>query len=63
MYLEGRCEKLLLDSNEDIRDENDSISRITICAMIFVNYGGGNYWFFEHAEWNGLTFADVIFPW
>jgi heparan-alpha-glucosaminide N-acetyltransferase len=24
---------------------------------------GGKYWFFEHAEWNGLTFADLLFPW
>lgn len=31
--------------------------------MIFVNYGGGKYWFFEHAEWNGLTVADLLFPW
>ena len=31
--------------------------------MIFVNYGGGRYWFFEHAEWNGLTVADLVFPW
>jgi heparan-alpha-glucosaminide N-acetyltransferase len=25
--------------------------------------GGGGYWFFEHADWNGLTVADVLFPW
>jgi heparan-alpha-glucosaminide N-acetyltransferase len=31
--------------------------------MIFVNYGGGGYWFLDHAPWNGLTFADVLFPW
>jgi heparan-alpha-glucosaminide N-acetyltransferase len=31
--------------------------------MIFVNYGGGGYWFFEHADWNGLTVADLLFPW
>ncbi|KAJ6661666.1 hypothetical protein lerEdw1_013905, partial [Lerista edwardsae] len=23
--------------------------------MIFVNYGGGNYWFFEHTPWNGIV--------
>ena len=25
--------------------------------MIFVNYGGGGYWFFDHSFWNGLTVA------
>jgi len=31
--------------------------------MIFVNYGGAGYWYFEHAPWNGLTLADTVFPW
>ena len=31
--------------------------------MIFVNDGAGGYWFFEHATWNGLQLADVVFPW
>ena len=31
--------------------------------MIFVNYGGGGYWFFDHSIWNGLTVADLVFPW
>jgi len=31
--------------------------------MIFVNYGGGSYWFFNHSIWNGLTVADLVFPW
>lgn len=31
--------------------------------MIFVNYGGGGYRFTEHAVWNGLTVADLVFPW
>lgn len=31
--------------------------------MIFVNDGGGFYWFFEHATWNGLLVADLVFPW
>jgi heparan-alpha-glucosaminide N-acetyltransferase len=30
--------------------------------MIFVNFGGGKYMFMEHATWNGLTVADVLFP-
>lgn len=31
--------------------------------MIFVNYGCGGYAILEHALWNGLHLADVIFPW
>ena len=31
--------------------------------MIFVNYGGGGYWFFNHSKWNGVTVADLVFPW
>jgi len=31
--------------------------------MIFVNDGGGSYWFFEHATWNGLLVADLVFAW
>ena len=31
--------------------------------MIFVNYGGGGYWYFAHSPWNGLTVADLVFPW
>jgi heparan-alpha-glucosaminide N-acetyltransferase len=27
--------------------------------MIFVNYGGGGYWFFDHSAWNGLTVRVV----
>ncbi|PIO28848.1 hypothetical protein AB205_0098810 [Aquarana catesbeiana] len=31
--------------------------------MVFVNYGGGGYCFFKHQSWNGLTLADLVFPW
>lgn len=41
----------------------DTFRGFALCLMIFVNYGGGGYWFFEHASWNGLTFADLLFPW
>ena len=41
----------------------DTFRGISLCLMIFVNYGGGGYWFFEHAAWNGLTIADLLFPW
>lgn len=28
-------------------------SRFALTVMVFVNYGGGGYWFFQHAPWNG----------
>lgn len=31
--------------------------------MIFVNYGCGGYELLDHAVWDGLHMADVIFPW
>ncbi|GAB1602916.1 heparan-alpha-glucosaminide N-acetyltransferase-like [Argonauta hians] len=41
----------------------DTFRGINILAMIFVNYGGGEFWFFRHSPWNGLTVADIVFPW
>ncbi|XP_044733206.1 heparan-alpha-glucosaminide N-acetyltransferase [Chrysoperla carnea] len=41
----------------------DTFRGICIVMMIFVNDGAGAYRFLEHAVWNGLQFADVIFPW
>ncbi|GAB1608749.1 heparan-alpha-glucosaminide N-acetyltransferase-like, partial [Argonauta hians] len=41
----------------------DTLRGIAISVMIFVNYGGGGYQYFEHAQWNGLTVADLVFPW
>ncbi len=41
----------------------DTFRGMCLTFMIFVNYGGGGYWFFDHASWNGLTFADLLFPW
>uniref|UniRef100_A0A8B9V843 Cytochrome c n=1 Tax=Anas zonorhyncha TaxID=75864 RepID=A0A8B9V843_9AVES len=37
--------------------------RLSLIIMVFVNYGGGKYWFFKHESWNGLTVADLVFPW
>lgn len=31
--------------------------------MIFVNFGAGGYDLIEHAVWNGLHLADLVFPW
>ncbi|XP_048247315.1 heparan-alpha-glucosaminide N-acetyltransferase-like [Haliotis rufescens] len=41
----------------------DTFRGLSLSVMIFVNYGGGGYWFFEHPPWNGLTLADLVFPW
>ncbi|XP_074648946.1 heparan-alpha-glucosaminide N-acetyltransferase-like isoform X2 [Tubulanus polymorphus] len=41
----------------------DTFRGISIVIMIFVNYGGGGYWYFKHSAWNGLTVADLVFPW
>ncbi|EZA60115.1 Heparan-alpha-glucosaminide N-acetyltransferase [Ooceraea biroi] len=41
----------------------DTFRGIAILLMIFVNNGGGNYVFFNHTAWNGLTVADLVLPW
>jgi len=41
----------------------DAFRGFSLSLMIFVNYGGGNYYFFNHSPWNGLTVADLLFPW
>eukprot|EP01132_Coremiostelium_polycephalum_P005301 gene5301-6601_t len=55
-----------LDSNDPKKDRLKSLDvfrGFSITIMIFVNYGGGGYWFFNHSYWNGLTVADLVFPW
>ncbi|CAH1179590.1 unnamed protein product [Phaedon cochleariae] len=41
----------------------DVFRGLCITVMIFVNYGGAQYWFFKHSTWNGITIADLVFPW
>lgn len=41
----------------------DTFRGISIALMIFVNDGGGGYYFLEHSTWNGLYVADLVFPW
>ncbi|KAL0274548.1 UNVERIFIED_CONTAM: hypothetical protein PYX00_002650 [Menopon gallinae] len=41
----------------------DVFRGIAITLMIFVNYGGGGYRIFRHSPWDGLTVADLVFPW
>ncbi|EGG17785.1 transmembrane protein [Cavenderia fasciculata] len=55
-----------LESNQPKKDRLKSLDvfrGLSITIMIFVNYGGGGYWFFNHSYWNGLTVADLVFPW
>ena len=40
----------------------DTLRGACLAIMIFVNYGGGGYYFFDHSKWNGLTVADLVFP-
>jgi len=41
----------------------DTFRGLSLVIMMFVNYGGAEYWFFKHSKWNGLTVADLVFPW
>ena len=40
----------------------DTFRGFSLTLMIFVNYGGGGYWYLDHAPWNGATVADFLFP-
>lgn len=63
------------NTNTDVKKETDNKPKskrlrsldtfrgIAIILMIFVNYSGGHYYFIDHAVWNGLTVADLVFPW
>lgn len=39
----------------------DTFRGATLLLMIFVNYGGAGYWFFDHSTWDGLTIAGNSF--
>ena len=44
----------------------DAFRGLTVILMIIVNMQGNGdaaYAALKHAEWNGLTFADLVFPW
>lgn len=40
----------------------DTFRGLAIVTMIFANSGAGRYWWLEHAAWNGIHFADFVFP-
>jgi heparan-alpha-glucosaminide N-acetyltransferase len=31
--------------------------------QLIILVAAGGYWFLEHATWNGLHVADLVFPW
>ncbi|KAL4640292.1 heparan-alpha-glucosaminide N-acetyltransferase isoform X1 [Arapaima gigas] len=39
----------------------DTFRGLSLVIMVFVNYGGGRYWFFKHESWNGKSFTVFIF--
>ncbi|KAM8859246.1 heparan-alpha-glucosaminide N-acetyltransferase isoform 2-T2 [Spinachia spinachia] len=41
----------------------DTFRGFSLIVMVFVNYGGGGYWFFQHEPWNGLSVASLVMPW
>ncbi|KAF4036047.1 putative DUF1624 domain-containing protein [Phytophthora infestans] len=41
----------------------DAFRGLTLSLMVFVNYGGGGFAIFTHSIWDGLTIADLVFPW
>jgi predicted acyltransferase len=49
------------------RDQSlDAFRGLTVLLMIIVNIQGNGdaaYAALKHAEWHGLTFADLVFPW
>lgn len=57
----------LLDIKKTIKKERmislDIFRGISLAVMIFANYGSGGYSWFLHADWDGLTCADFVFPW
>ncbi|NXY85771.1 HGNAT acetyltransferase, partial [Alcedo cyanopectus] len=41
----------------------DTFRGLSLIIMVFVNYGGGKYWFFKHESWNGkLHFHPLCSP-
>lgn len=42
----------------------DVLRGLTVMLMIFVNNGAGDHIFpmLQHAKWNGMTLADIVFP-
>ncbi|NXX44946.1 HGNAT acetyltransferase, partial [Tricholaema leucomelas] len=39
----------------------DTFRGLSLIIMVFVNYGGGKYWFFKHESWNDMSTPFCIF--
>ncbi|XP_033004629.1 heparan-alpha-glucosaminide N-acetyltransferase-like [Lacerta agilis] len=39
----------------------DTFRGFSLTIMVFLNCGGGGYWFFEHAAWNGREQLPIAF--
>ncbi|XP_042314382.1 heparan-alpha-glucosaminide N-acetyltransferase-like [Sceloporus undulatus] len=72
--LQNKRASFEFDPGEDLRPKTekpkhrrllslDTFRGFSLTIMVFVNCGGGGYWFYEHASWNGLTVADLVMPW
>lgn len=64
-----RLSEELLENKEETKEKKqrlnslDAFRGFTMIGMIMVdNQGPSPPWFLDHAEWNGLTPADLIFP-
>ncbi|KAJ9459679.1 hypothetical protein DIPPA_16820 [Diplonema papillatum] len=41
----------------------DVLRGSSLVVMNVANYGGMGYWWLDHSKWDGLTVADLVFPW
>lgn len=41
----------------------DVFRGISLTVMNVANYGGMGYWWWDHSKWDGVTVADLVFPW
>uniref|UniRef100_A0A8C7N2J1 Recombining binding protein suppressor of hairless-like n=1 Tax=Oncorhynchus kisutch TaxID=8019 RepID=A0A8C7N2J1_ONCKI len=41
----------------------DTFRGLSLVIMVFVNYGGGRYWFFRHESWNGESHHSESEKW
>ena len=65
---DGRRDSLIVESEPDpVRSKRilalDVLRGISLVVMNCANYGGMGYWFLDHSKWDGLTIADLVFPW
>lgn len=59
---QNQVEGEILDQPRSRLDCLDVFRGITIIGMIMVNYGGAGYLILEHKPWDGLSPADLVFP-